>query len=330
MIRNDKGVGEMKAAFYAAHGGAEVLQIGELPIPVPGDDQVLVQVAAAGVNPIDRRLRSGELQEYIKRTFPVVPGWDLAGRIVATGRNVRDWKPGDLVLGLAFSWSIQHGTYAEYAPVDASAIAAKPASMSFVEAAALPLVSLTAWQALAEYANLQPGQTVLIQAGAGGLGSVAIPMAKRLGATVYTTARQKNFDHVRSLGADHVIDYSNSDYEQVLRTQEADGLDVILESLLGDGIAEAAIRLAKTGGVVVYMNNEPPDMPEIATRNIRTEFLHHRPDGQMLAELVSHYARGTFRIPAITVMSLDSAQEAHRLSESGQTQGKLVLKIQDL
>ncbi|MCP5138345.1 MAG: NADP-dependent oxidoreductase [Chromatiales bacterium] len=320
----------MKAAFYAAHGGPEVLQIGELPIPVPGDDQVLVQVAAAGVNPIDRRLRGGELQEYITRTFPVVPGWDLAGRIVATGKNVRDWKPGDEVLGLAFSWSVQHGTYAEYAPIDASAIAAKPATMSFIEAAALPLVSLTAWQALAEYANLQPGQTVLIQAGAGGLGSVAIPMAKRLGAIVHTTARHRNFNYVRGLGADHVIDYSTSDYEQVLRVQEPDGLDVILESLLGDGIAEAAIRLAKTGGVVAYMNNEPPDMPEIAERNIKTAFLHHRPDGAMLAELVAHFARGTFPIPRIKVLDLDAAQEAHRQSESGQTQGKLVLKISDL
>lgn len=320
----------MKAAFYAAHGGAEVLQIGELPVPVPADGQVLVQVAAAGVNPIDRRLRSGELQEYITRTFPVVPGWDLAGRIVATGKDVSDWRIGDEVLGLAFSWSVQHGTYAEYAPVDASAIAARPASMSFIEAAALPLVSLTAWQALAEYANLQPGQTVLIQAGAGGLGSVAISMAKRLGAIVYTTARHKNFNYVRSLGADHVIDYSSSNYEQVIRAQEPDGLDAVLESLLGDGIAEAAIRLVKTGGVVAYMNNEPPDMPEITARNISTEFLHHRADGQMLAELVSHFARGTFRIPRIEVMNLDEAQQAHRQSESGQTQGKLVLRIQEL
>ena len=320
----------MRAAFYAAHGGPEVLQIGELPMPACGDDQVLVQVAAAGVNPIDRRLRGGELQEYITRTFPVVPGWDLAGRIVATGKNVRGWKIDDEVLGLAFSWSVQHGTYAEYAPVDASAIAAKPASMSFIEAAALPLVSLTAWQALAEFANLQPGQTVLIQAGAGGLGSVAIPMAKRLGAIVYTTARHKNFNYVRGLGADHVIDYSESDYEQVLKATEPEGLDVVFESLLGDGIAEAAIRLVKTGGVVAYMNNEPPDMPEIATRNIRTEFLHHRADGEMLAELVAHYARGTFRIPHIEIMNLDDAQQAHQQSESGQTQGKLVLRIQDL
>lgn len=320
----------MKAAFYATHGAPEVLQIGELPIPVPGDDQVLVQVAAAGVNPIDRRLRGGELQEYITRTFPVIPGWDLAGRIVATGKNVSDWKVGDDVLGLAFSWSVQHGTYAEYAPIDASAIAAKPAEMSFIEAAALPLVSLTAWQALAEYANLQPGQTVLIQAGAGGLGSVAIPMAKRLGAIVYTTARQRNFDYVRNLGADHVIDYSASDYEQVLRAQEPDGLDVILESLLGDGIAEAAIRLVKTGGVIAFMNNEPPDLPEIAARRIKTAFLHHRPDGGMLAELVALFARGTFPIPRIQVLALDAAREAHQRSESGQTQGKLVLKIRDL
>jgi len=320
----------MKAVFYAAHGGPGVLQTGDLPIPVPGDNQVLVQVAAAGVNPIDRRLRAGELQEYITRTFPVVPGWDLAGRIVARGKNVSDWNIGDAVLGLAFNWSVQHGTYAEYAPIDASAIAAKPASMSFIEAAALPLVSLTAWQALAEYANLQPGQTVLIQAGAGGLGSAAIPMAKRLGAIVYTTARHKNFNYVRGLGADHLIDYSSSDYEQVLRSQAPGGVDVILASLLEEGAAEAAIRLVKTGGVVAYMNNEPPDMPEIATRKIRTEFLHHRADGRMLAELVAHYARGTFRLPRIQVMNLDDAQQAHRQSESGQTQGKLVLRVQNL
>ncbi|MGI9292821.1 MAG: NADP-dependent oxidoreductase [Pseudomonadales bacterium] len=320
----------MKAVFYETHGDPEVLQVGELPIPEPGADQVLVQVAAAAVNPIDRRLRAGELQEYITRTFPVVPGWDLAGRIVKLGENVNDWQIGDEVIGLAFTWSIQHGTYAEYAPVDASSIAAKPASMSFYEAAALPLVSLTAWQSLVEFGNLQAGQTVLIQAGAGGLGSVAIPMAKHLGATVYTTAREVNFDYVRSLGADHVIDYSVSDYESVIREQEPEGLDIVLESLLGDGITEAAIRLAKTGGVVVYMNNEPPDMPEITARNIKTEFLHHRPDGQMLKELLSLYESGAIKIPRIHSMPLDNAQQAHVQSESGRTQGKLVLKIQEL
>ncbi|MGI9284936.1 MAG: NADP-dependent oxidoreductase [Pseudomonadales bacterium] len=320
----------MKAVFYETHGSPEVLQLGELPIPEPGADQVLVQVAAAAVNPIDRRLRAGELQEYITRTFPVVPGWDFAGRIVKFGKNVSDWKIGDEVIGLAFSWSIQHGTYAEYVPVDASAIAAKPENTSFYDAAALPLVSLTAWQSLAEFGNLQRGQTVLIQAGAGGLGSVAIPMAKYLGAIVYTTASAANIDYVRDLGADHVIDYNISNYESVIREQEPEGLDIVLESLLGEGIAEAAIRLVKSGGVVVYMNNEPPDMPEIAERNIKTEFLHHRPDGQMLKELVSLYESGAIKVPRIQLLPLEEAQQAHVQSESGRTQGKLVLKIQDL
>ena len=187
----------MKAAYYTAHGGPDVLQVGELPIPEPADDEVLVQVAAAGVNPIDRRLRSGELTEYISRTFPVTPGWDLAGRIVKTGSDVTGWKVGDEVVGLAFTWSIQHGTNAEFAPVKAASIAAKPHKLSFDQAAALPLVSLTAWQALAEFGNLQAGQTVLIQAGAGGLGSVAIPIAKHLGATVYTSCSSENADYVR-------------------------------------------------------------------------------------------------------------------------------------
>ncbi len=320
----------LRAVYYESHGDPDVLQLGELPVPKPAPNQVLVQVAAAGVNPIDRRLRGGELQEYITRTFPVVPGWDLAGRIAEVGDEVTDWHVGDEVLGLAFTWSIQHGSYAEYTPVDASAIASKPTELSFTEAAALPLVSLTAWQSLAEFGELKSGQTVLIQAGAGGLGSVAIPMAKHLGATVYTTARQDNSEYLRSRGADHVIDYTSVDYETAVRDLEPEGVDLVLESLLGEGVAEAAIRLAKTGGVVVFMNNEPPDIPDIAERQIKTEFLHHRPDGQMLAELAALYSDGSLPLPQIEVLPLEAAVDAHRRSESKRTRGKLVLVVQDL
>ena len=320
----------MKAVFYNHHGDADVLQFGERPTPEPGPDQVLVQVAATSVNPIDRRLRAGELQEYITRTFPVIPGWDLAGRIVEVGANVSDWQVGDDVIGLAFTWSIQHGTYAEYVPVDASAIAAKPAGIPFLQAAALPLVSLTAWQSLVEFAELKAGQTVLIQAGAGGLGSVAIPIAKHLGATVYTTTSQANIDYVRGLGADHIIDYRNEDYETVIREQQPDGVDVILEALLGNGTAEAAIRLVKSGGVVAYMNNEAPSLPDVSERNIKTEFIHHRADGAMLAELATLYASGALKIPRTQVMPLDAAQQAHRQSESGHTCGKVVLQVQEI
>lgn len=320
----------MRAIYYQEHGDTNVLQSGDLPIPEPGADEVLVQVAATSVNPIDRRLRSGELQEYITRTFPVVPGWDVSGRIVKVGSEVTDWNVGDDILGLAFTWSIQHGTYAEFAPVKASSIAAKPASISFKEAAALPLVTLTAWQALSEFAEIKPGQTVLIQAGAGGVGSVAIPIAKHLGALIYTTASAANADYVRSLGADHVIDYKETDYVEYIKEREPEGIDVVLESILSDATTEAAIHLVKRNGTVAYLNNEPPNMPEIAEKNIKTEFIHHRPDGQSLAQLLPLFEQGILKVPKIKEMLLEQAEEAHRLSEAGHTQGKIVLNVQDI
>jgi NADPH2:quinone reductase len=317
----------MKAIFYEQHGTAEVLQVGERPTPEPQDNEVLVEVVATSVNPIDRRLRSGELQEYITRTFPVVPGWDLAGKIAKVGAKVTDWQVGDEVLGLAFTWSIQHGSYAEYCPIDTASITEKPASISFEQAAALPLVSLTAWQALSEFGELKAGQSVFIQAGAGGVGSVAIPMAKHLGAKVYTTTSAKNHDYVKSLGADVIIDYNADDYESALRQHETNGVDLVLEALLGNGTAEAAIRLTKDGGRVAYMNNEPPDMDEIKLRNIKAEFLHHRPDGAMLRELVDLYESGKISLPKVQVRPLEEAMDAHLESEKGHTQGKIVLRV---
>jgi len=272
-------------------------------------------------------LRSGELQEYIKRTFPVVPGWDLSGRIAKVGAKVTNWQVGDEVLGLAFTWSIQHGSYAEYCPIDAASIARKPESIGFEQAAALPLVSLTAWQSLKEFGQLEAGQSVFIQAGAGGVGSVAIPMAKYLGAKVYTTCSAKNRDYVKSLGADVIIDYNAEEYVSVLGQHEPDGVNMVLEALLGNGTAEAAIRLTKDGGCVAYMNNEPPEMDEIERRNIKAKFLHHRPDGEMLKELVDLYQSGKIGLPKVHVRPLEEAKDAHLVSESGHTQGKVVLRI---
>lgn len=320
----------MRAVYYNTHGSVDVLSIGELPVPSPGPDEVLVQVAAAGVNPIDRRLRAGELTEYIERTFPVVPGWDLAGKITAIGDNVEGWHVGDEVSGLAFTWSIQHGTYAEFAPVNASSIAAKPKSLSFVQAAALPLVSLTAWQSLAEFAALKPGQSVLIEAGAGGVGSVAISMAKHLGATVYTTASAKNADYVRKLGADYVIDYTQENYVDVIRQREPNGIDAVLAAILDEQNIGAALELVKPGGTVAYMNNEPPESNLIAEKNIKTEFIHHRPDGESLGELLTLFDAGKLQVPDITTMPLEQAVDAQKQSESGRTRGKLVLEIQSL
>lgn len=320
----------MKAIYYEEFGAPEVLQYGERPKPQAAADEVLVQVAAAGVNPIDRRLRSGQLKEFFQREWPIIPGWDVAGRIVEVGSDVDGWQVGDDIVGLAFTWFLHHGAYAEYVPVKAASIAPKPEQLSFTEAGALPLVSLTAWESLAEYADLQPGQTVLIQAGAGGLGSIAISIAKHLGATVYTTAREVNHEYVRGRGADHVIDYTQTDYFTYIREHEPEGIDAVLESLMGDTIIENAIRLVKTGGTVAYMNNEPPDMPEIRERKIETKFLHHRPDGESLRNLMEIYKDGTIPLPRIEVMQLEDAVEAHKRSESARTQGKIVLKVQEL
>jgi NADPH2:quinone reductase len=318
----------MRAVYYEQFGPPEVLQVGERPVPELAADEVLVRVAAAGVNPIDRRLRGGELQDFFTRTWPIVPGWDVAGRIVKVGTDVRGWRTGDDVVGLAFTWSLQHGTYAEYVPVKAASIAAKPPELSYTDAAALPLVSLTAWESLVEYAELRAGQSLLVQAGAGGLGSVAIAIGRHVGAKVYTTTRAANFDYVRRRGADHPIDYTQTDYVAYIRRHEPDGLDVVLESLTGDAIVDAAIRLVKPGGTVVYMNNEPPPLPEIAERSIRTKFLHHRPDGESLARLMQLYRTGALPLPPVEVMPLEAAVAAHRQSESRTTRGKVVLDVQ--
>ncbi len=320
----------MKAIYYEEFGPADVLKPGDLPMPQPKAGQVLVRVAAAAVNPIDRRLRAGELKDYFQREWPIIPGWDFSGRIAEIGDEVTGWEVGDDVVGLAFSWFLHGGTYAEYVAVDVTAIARKPEDMSFAEGAALPLVSLTAWQALVEYSELKAGQTVLIEAGAGGLGSAAISIAKYLGATVYTTARAHNTAYLTARGADCVIDYSTSNYVDVIRTREPSGLDVVLGSLSHDDAIRAAIHLVKAGGAVPYMNNDPPDMPEISGKNIKTEFLHHRADGKSLGDLMTLYATGKLMLPHIEVMTLDQAAEAHIRSESATTRGKIVLHVQDI
>ena len=320
----------MKAVYYEEFGDASVLKIGERPVPEPAANEVVLQVGAVSVNPIDRRLRNGELQDFFTRTWPITPGWDVAGRIVSLGTDVTGWKTGDEVVGLAFNWKLGAGTYAEYAPIDSASIAAKPQTLSFEEAACIPLVGLTAWQSLCEFGGLKAGQTVFIQAGAGGLGNAAIQIAKHLGAYVYTTCRAENANYVKEFGADTVIDYQQSNYFDVIKSKEPEGVDIVLELLLQDEVIENAVRMARDGAVVVYMNNEPPEMPEIAEKNIKTQFMHHRADGEMLQSVVDLYANGSLKLPEIKTLCLEDAIAAHRLSEAGHTRGKIVLKVADL
>lgn len=222
----------------------------EVPEPVVGEHDVLVQVQAAGLNVVDEKIRSGAFRSFLRYRLPQVMGNDVAGTVIGVGAGVREFVLGDQVYARPDTDRI--GTFAERIAVAEADLALKPASLTVEEAASLPLVALTAWQALVEKGDVRPGQRVLIHAGAGGVGSVAIQMAKHLGATVATTVSGGNVDFVRELGADSVIDYRTQDFEQLL-----DGYDLVLDSLGGENL-EKSLRVLRPGGKVIGIAG-PPD-----------------------------------------------------------------------
>src|SRR5436309_13606970 len=214
----------MKAFVLARYGKKRPLQSAEVPIPELRDDEALIEVHAAGVNLLDSKIRDGEFKLILPYRMPLVLGHDVAGEVVKVGARVRQFKPGGEVYARPDDFRI--GTFAEFVPVKEASLALKPQGLTMEEAASLPLVALTAWQALVEKAKLKKGQKVFIQAGSGGVGTIAIQLAKHLGATVATTTSSANVRLVKSLGADIAIDYKQQDFEKVLR-----GYDVVLHSL---------------------------------------------------------------------------------------------------
>src|SRR3954447_19928697 len=227
-------------AFAVDHYGKDGLRAADVPEPQVGDGDVLVKVSAASVNPLDTMVRNGEFKRLLKHQTPFVLGHDVAGVVTTVGSAVRDFRVGEEVF--ARPRDLRIGTFAEYIAIDQEDVAHKPASLTLHEAAAVPLVALAAWQALVDRAHVKPGQKVLIHAGAGGLGSTVIQLAKHLGATVATTARAENAELVRSLGADVVLDYRKEDFAEVVS-----GYDVVLDSLGGENL-EKSLTVLKPGG----------------------------------------------------------------------------------
>ncbi|MGW0585396.1 NADP-dependent oxidoreductase, partial [Streptomyces sp. NPDC002920] len=226
------------------------LQVADVPEPIVGEHDVLVQVEAAGLNPLDEKIRTGEFKQILPYKLPLILGNDVAGTVIRVGKAVRGFKPGDEVYARPDAGRI--GTFAERIAVAEGYLAHKPASISMQEAGSLPLVALTAWQALVERGRVRPGQKVLIHAGAGGVGSIAIQLAKHLGASVATTASGSNADFVRELGADTVIDYRTQDFEHLLA-----GYDLVLDGLSGENL-EKSLRVLKPGGKAIGIAG-PPD-----------------------------------------------------------------------
>src|SRR5213596_1539434 len=243
-------------AFVVEHYGKDGLRAADVPEPEVGNGDVLVRVSAAGINPLDKMVRDGEFKRVLKYRTPFVLGHDVAGVVTRVGSAVRDFQVGDEVY--ARPRDLRIGTFAEYIAIDQNDVAPKPASLTLHEAAAVPLVSLAAWQALVDRAHAQPGQKVLVHAGSGGLGSTVVQLAKHLGAHVATTAHTNDVDSVRALGADEVIDFTQQDFTDLLS-----GYDVVLDSL-GPASLEKSLTVLKPGGLAISVVG-PPD-PHFATQ----------------------------------------------------------------
>jgi alcohol dehydrogenase len=332
----------MKAFVLQRYGKKRALQSTEVPNPVLGDDEVLVEVHAAGVNLLDAKIRSGEFKLILPYRLPLILGHDVAGVVVKVGSRVRQFKPGDEVY--ARPDDLRIGTFAEFVPVKETSLAHKPKSLTMEEAASLPLVGLTAWQALIERAKLKAGQKVFIQAGSGGVGTFAVQLAKHLGATVATTTSTANVALVKSLGADVVIDYKTQDFEKILRDY-----DVVLNSQDGKTL-EKSLRVLKGGGKLISISGPPdPDFgKEIAApgfvrlvmrllssgvrrkargRGVGYSFLFMKANGSQLHEITRLIEAGAIRPVIDKVFRFESTNEAIAYVEAGRAKGKVVIKI---
>ncbi|GLS38705.1 NADPH:quinone oxidoreductase [Mesorhizobium tianshanense] len=332
----------MKAFIVDRYAKNAPLRLGEVPEPEVRDNDVLVQIHAASLNLLDSKIRDGEFKLILPYRPPFVAGHDVAGTVIRVGSKVRQFKPGDEVYARTSDGRV--GTFAEYIAINDADLALKPKNLSMEEAASIPLVGLTAWQALVERANLKKGQKVFIQAGSGGVGTFAIQLAKHLGATVATTTSASNMDMVRKLGADVIIDYKKDDFEKVLS-----GYDVVLNSQ-DNKTLEKSLRVLKPGGVAVSISG-PPD-PEFAREkglsmvlrlvmrllsagvrrrakraDVRYSFLFMAANGAQLTKITSLIESGVIRPVIDRVFPLELTNEALAYIERGRAKGKVVIKV---
>jgi NADPH:quinone reductase-like Zn-dependent oxidoreductase len=326
-------------AFVVTHYGPDGLSAAEIPTPTVGPHDVLVDVRAASINPLDKMTRNGEFKQLIKRKGPFVLGHDVAGVISDIGADVHGFKVGDEIYARPRDQRI--GTFADTIAIDADDIALKPASLSFEEAAAVPLVALAAWQALVDLAHVQPGQKVLVHAGAGGLGSTVIQVAKHLGAYVATTAHTRDVDNVKTLGADEIIDFTTTEFADVLSDY-----DVVLDSL-GPASLEKSLTVLKPGGIAISVVGPPdsafaaqlgqpmlkPVMAALSRKvrsrarklGVRYSFFFMKADGAQLDKLAALYDDGTLRPVLDRTFGFDETLDAMAYVEQGKASGKIVV-----
>ncbi|MEU3371291.1 NADP-dependent oxidoreductase [Streptomyces sp. NPDC006711] len=310
----------MRAISYARYGGPEVLAEIETARPEPGTGEVLVRVHAAGVNPADWKIRTHG--GFTPMGDPAILGHDVSGTVEAVGVGVTLYQPGDAVFGMPL-FPRQAGAYAEYVVAPARHFVPKPDGIDHIQAAALPLAALTAWQSLVDTARLAPGQRVLVHAAAGGVGHLAVQIAKALGAYVIGTASAAKHAFVRGLGADEVIDYTAVDF-----TEAVGNIDVVFDAVGGDYSARS-LTVLRPGGTLVSINtpDEPELLAEAARRGLRAGFTIVEPDQAGMRAIAALVTEGKLRVEIDSVFDLADAAKAHEYGERGRTQGKIVLRV---
>lgn len=315
----------MKALTISQFGGVEEAAWKDLPVPQPQSEEVQIKISHAAVNPVDWKICEGYLRKLLPHAFPLIPGWDASGTISAVGEKVNTFKVGDKVFAYCRKPTVQWGTYAEYVCLEAEHVAPMPKTLDSAQAAAIPLVSLTAWQALFDDARLQKGQTVLIHAGAGGVGSMAVQFAKNAGAKVFTTASANHHDYVKRLGADVAIDYRHKSFVEEVHSHEPDGVDVVFDCV-GDDTLEQSYAAVKKGGCLVGIVNRP-DQEKCSDYGIRGIFRFVRPDGSELRKIGQLIDEGKVIPPSVEEMPLEKFDKAWEQIKTHHTKGKIVLKI---
>jgi NADPH:quinone reductase-like Zn-dependent oxidoreductase len=310
----------MKAIAIHEFGGPEVLKYEDVPRPEPKEDEVLIKVVAAGINPVDASIRAGRMRRLTGEKLPLIPGMDVAGVVEKAGTKITRFKSGDPVYAyLSFQ---QQGGYAEFAIAKENEMALKPKEISYEGAAAVPLAATTAWQALVDTAKIEEGQTVLIHGGSGGVGHFAIQIAKARGAKVIATASTPNQALMKELAADQTIDYTTSKFEEVVKD-----VDVVLDAVRGDALARS-YGVVKKGGIIVSITGQP-DPVECEKRGIRGESLMAHPDAKVLEELAKLIDEKKIKPVVSQVFPLTEAAVAHEQIATRHTRGKIVLKIAD-
>lgn len=307
----------MRAIRVYGYGGPEQLKLEWIERPEPQAGEVLLRVHAAGVNPIDWKIRQGLMKDFQPVMFPYIPGIEVAGVVEEVGPGVTAFEIGQAVFGRS-----ARGAYAEYVALSAEALAPKPETLSFAEAATVPVGATTAWRALFEYGGLTSGQRVLIRGAAGGVGLFAVQLAKWKGAQVIGTASTSNLDFVRSLGADMVVDYMTTPIESVIQD-----VDLVLDGVGGETLI-SSLAAIRRGGTLISLAGPPPQ-EQARARGVRAMMIHSQPSSALLQTLTQLIAEGRLKVPVETTFPLRKVQQAHEHSQSGHGRGRIVLRIAD-